>query len=143
MERRPRILVVDRSRPATTVISSLLRREGFEVYAANDGREGLRKAQELRPDLVILDAMMPGMSGYEVCYHLKKDAETAHISVLFLTDKENTEDEAEEPWRLASYVQNQLLGLDLGASDFLCKPVRAKELARRVKALLWAGGLPV
>jgi len=136
-----KILVVDDSRPQVTLVQGVLKRQGHEVYAAYDGKSGLKQARELRPDLIILDIMMPEMNGYEVCYRLKGDPDTAKIAVLMLTAKGGVEENVGRQSKFASRVKDRLAGFDVGAVDFLTKPVKGKELAKRVKALLWAGGL--
>jgi DNA-binding response OmpR family regulator len=136
-----RILVVDDDRPTVMIISAVLSKEGYEVTSAFDGKSGLAKAREIKPDLLILDVMMPEMNGYEVCHHLKNDADTAGITIMMLTAKGDTEANAKANWQFAGRVQDRLRGFDVGAVEFLSKPVKAKDLAQRVKAVLWAGGL--
>jgi len=136
-----RILVVDDDRPTVMIIESVLKKEGYEVHTASNGKMGLDKARELRPDLMILDIMMPEMNGYEVCYRLSRDPDTANIAILMLTAKGDIESDAKASWQYAGRVQDRLRGFDTGAVDFLTKPVKAKDLVQRVKALLWAGGL--
>jgi DNA-binding response OmpR family regulator len=141
--RKPKILLIDGSKPTVVLMSSVLQKDGFEVYTAYNGHDGLKLAQDTKPDLIILDVMVPGMNGYEVCYHLKKDQDTANISVLFLTAKGDVDSQSQKPWQFAARVQDRLRGLDLGAVDYLCKPIQAKDLVKRVRALLWAGGFPI
>jgi DNA-binding response OmpR family regulator len=143
MARKARILVVDGSRPTVIIISSVLKKEGFDVFTAYDGHDALKLAADAKPDLIILDVMIPGMDGYEVCYHLKKDQETQDIAVLFLTVKGDVDAQAQKQWQFAGRVQDRLRGLDLGAVDYLSKPIQAKDLAKRVRALLWSGGFPI
>jgi DNA-binding response OmpR family regulator len=137
---RALILCVDDDRPTVTVISGVLRKEGYEVETALDGSEGLKKAREMKPDLIILDIMMPGLDGYQVCQRLKADPDTARIGVIMLTAKGGVDEKIDEQWRFAGRVQDRLRGFDTGALEFLTKPVRAKELVQRVKAVLWASG---
>jgi DNA-binding response OmpR family regulator len=143
MGTKARILVVDDDRPTVMIISSILKKQGYEVFTAFDGMNGLRKAREVKPDLVVLDIMMPLLNGYEVCRRLQSNPDTADISVLMLTAKGRIDAEAEEPTQYFDSVQDQLRGFDSGAMDFLTKPVKAKEVVRRVKALLWAKGFPI
>jgi DNA-binding response OmpR family regulator len=138
-----RILCVDDDLPQLTIISMVLKKEGYEVEVAHDGSEGLRKAREMKPHLLILDIMMPGMDGYEVCQRLKADPDTARIGVLMLTAKGGVDENVKEAWKFAGKVQDRLKGFDVGALEFLTKPVKAKELAQRVKAVLWASGIAV
>jgi DNA-binding response OmpR family regulator len=143
MGAKARILVVDDDRPTVMIISSILKKQGYEVFTAFDGMNGLRKAHEVKPDLVVLDIMMPLMNGYEVCRRLQSNPDTADIAVLMLTAKGRIDAEAKEPKQYFDRVQDQLRGFDSGAMDFLTKPVKAKKVAQRVKALLWAKGFPI
>ena len=136
-----RILVVDDDRPTVMIIESVLKKEGYEVYTASNGKAGLDKAREVKPNLMILDIMMPEMNGYEVCHRLSKDPDTANIAILMLTAKGDVQSDTKASWQYAGRVQDRLRGFETGAVDFLTKPVKAKDLAQRVKALLWAGGL--
>ncbi len=123
-----KILCVDDDRPTVTIISGVLKKEGYEVEVALDGFTALTKAREFRPHLIILDIMMPGMDGYQVSRHLRDDAETAKISVIMLTAKGGVDDPESESWRMAGKVQDRLKGFDSGAVESLTKPVQAKEL---------------
>ena len=136
---QPKILVVDDSRPIVTLIQGVLRRDGYDVHVAYDGREGLQKARELKPDLMILDIMMPEMNGYEVCLRLKKDPDTRDIAVLMLTAKGGVDEDVSKSHQMATRVKDRMLGFEVGAVDFLTKPVKAKDLAKRVKALILLG----
>jgi len=124
-----RILIVDDNRSLVTAAERILQKEGFDTLTACDGSEGLNKALAERPDLVILDIVMPGLDGYEVCRALRKDPETAGIPVLMLTVK----GQAGSP----TGTKEQIDGFNAGALDFVSKPVKAKELVERVSALLW------
>jgi DNA-binding response OmpR family regulator len=137
---RALILCIDDDRPTVTVISGVLKKEGYEVETALDGSEGLKKAREMKPNLIILDIMMPGLDGYQVCQRLKADPDTARIGVIMLTAKGGVDEKIDEQWRFAGKVQDRLRGFDTGALEFMTKPVRAKELVQRVKAVLWASG---
>ena len=95
---------------------------------AHDGAEGLRKAQTLLPDVVILDLMLPGMSGLDVCRHLRSGERTKSLSILMLTAR------AEET--------DQVVGFTLGADDYVTKPFNTKVLLQRVKALLRRADAP-
>ncbi|MDY6875179.1 MAG: response regulator [Chloroflexota bacterium] len=136
-----KILVVDDDRPTVLIISSVLKKKGYEVHTAFDGVSGLKKAQDLRPDLIVLDIMMPGMDGYQVCRQLQNDPDTSRIAVLMLTAKGGVQEDVKRAYEFATRVKDRLAGFDSGAMDFLTKPVKAKEVARRVKALLWASGV--
>ena len=138
---KARILVVDDDRPTVMIISSVLKKHGYEVFTAFDGYSGLRKAQEEKPHLIILDIMMPGMDGYQVARRLKRDPATANIAVLMLSAKGGIDQNVKKAHEFSSRVHDRLEGFDSGAMDFLTKPVKAKDVAKRVKALLWASGL--
>ncbi len=179
-----RILCVDDDSAQLTIISGVLKKEGYQVETATDGSQGLKKAQEWKPDLIVLDIMMPGMDGYQVCNHLKNDSETAtngsqglkkaqewkpdlivldimmpgmdgyqvcnhlkndsetaKIGVLMLTAKGGVDDPESEAWKFAGKVKDRMKGFDSGALEFLTKPVKAKDLVQRVKAVLWVSGI--
>ena len=138
---KKRILVVDDDKPTVLIISAVLKKNGFEVFTAYNGKTGLQLAGEVKPHLIILDIMMPVMDGYQVMRRLKRNMETANIPVLMLSAKGSIEKDAKKAYQFAGRVQDRLRGLDTGALDFLSKPVKGKDLVRRVKALLWAGGL--
>jgi two-component system, OmpR family, phosphate regulon response regulator PhoB len=118
---RLRILVIEDERGLTDVLKYNLEREGYEAVIAHDGQEGLRKAQTLLPDLVILDLMLPTLGGLEVCRELRSGERTRHIPILMLTAK------AEET--------DQVVGFSMGADDYVTKPFLVKVLMQRVKAL--------
>jgi len=114
-----RILVVDDDPLVATTIQRVLRPEGYEVDIALGGAAALDQARDRRPDLVVLDVMMPGMDGLEVCRQLRADRE---LPILFLTARTTTAD--------------RVRGLDSGADDYLVKPFAYAELLARVRALL-------
>jgi two-component system phosphate regulon response regulator PhoB len=118
---RPRILIIEDERALTDVLAYNLQREGYETLVAHDGQEGLRKAQTLLPDLIILDLMLPVLNGLEVCRELRAGERTRTIPILMLTAK------AEET--------DQVVGFSLGADDYVTKPFSVKVLMQRVKAL--------
>jgi len=118
---KPRILIIEDERALTDVLTYNLKREGYDVYVVHDGQEGLRKAQMLLPDLVLLDLMLPSLSGLEVCRQLRAGERTQHIPILMLTAK------AEET--------DQVVGFSLGADDYVTKPFLVKVLLQRIKAL--------
>ena len=134
-----KILVVDDSRPTVTLISGVLKREGYDVQVAYDGKEGLQMARELKPDLLILDIMMPGMNGYDVCYRLKQDPDTANVAVLMLTAKGGVDENVNKSHQFADRVKDRMRGFDVGAVEFITKPVSAKALKKRVNALITLG----
>jgi two-component system phosphate regulon response regulator PhoB len=118
---KQRILIIEDERALTKVLAYNLEREGYEVTVAHDGVEGLRRAQTHPPDLVILDLMLPGMDGLEVCRELRSGEATRSIPILMLTAK------AEET--------DQIVGFSLGADDYVTKPFSVKVLVQRIKAL--------
>jgi two-component system phosphate regulon response regulator PhoB len=118
---RPRILIIEDERALTEVLTYNLRREGYETVVAHDGQEGLRKAQTLLPDLIILDLMLPLLSGLEVCRELRAGERTRAVPILMLTAK------AEET--------DQVVGFSLGADDYVTKPFSVKVLVQRIRAL--------
>lgn len=115
-----RILVVEDELPMRTVLEDCLARHGYRVLTARDGEEGLRRAGEETPDLVLLDVMMPRLDGFTVCRELRRLGFAGRI--LVLTARGRTED--------------RVHGLDLGADDYLVKPFSREELLARVRALL-------
>jgi two-component system phosphate regulon response regulator PhoB len=118
---KQRILIIEDERALTKVLAYNLQREGYEVTVAHDGVEGLRRAQANPPDLVILDLMLPGMDGLDVCRELRAGEATRTIPILMLTAK------AEET--------DQVVGFSLGADDYVTKPFSVKVLLQRIKAL--------
>lgn len=117
-----KILVADDEADVLNLVSSNLRNAGFTVIKAQDGTSALNKARTTMPMLIVLDIMLPGMSGLEVCKMLKSDATTAQIPIIMLTAK------AEEI--------DRILGLELGADDYLTKPFSPRELVLRVKSIV-------
>src|SRR6266850_3491720 len=118
---RPRILIIEDERALTDVLSYNLQREGYETVVAHDGQEGLRKAQMQLPDVILLDLMLPGLDGLEVCRELRAGERTRHVPILMLTAK------AEET--------DQVVGFSMGADDYVTKPFSVKVLLQRIKAL--------
>ena len=142
MESKARILVIDDHERMVKVIQRILEKQGFDVLTALNGWTGLRKAREDKPDLIILDIIMPIMDGYEVCRRLQRDPDTARIPVLMLTAMGRTDSTVTKrrPRLLEQRVEQQLGAFDAGAVEFLTKPIGAKELVKRVRGLLWMSG---
>jgi DNA-binding response OmpR family regulator len=115
-----RLLVIEDELPMRTALSDALGAEGYRVLTAADGEAGLRRALEEKPDLILLDIMMPRMDGFTVCAELRRLANTTPI--LMLTAK--------------GQVEDRVRGLDAGADDYLVKPFSTEELLARVRALL-------
>lgn len=116
------VLVVEDEADVVDLLRYNLVRSGYEVLIAANGQDGLSLVAEQRPDAVILDLMLPGMNGYEVCQKLRKAPDTTDIAVLMLTAKG-------EP-------AERVKGLELGADDYVTKPFSPKELILRLKAVL-------
>ncbi|MEO8479439.1 MAG: response regulator [Gemmatimonadota bacterium] len=117
-----RILVVDDEPDITALVAYHLAKAGYRVSTANNGTDAIKAAREERPDLVILDLMLPGVSGYDVLAELRKREETRDVGVILLTARRD------EPDRIK--------GLTLGADDYLTKPFSPAELGLRVQAVL-------
>ncbi|MFJ7744345.1 response regulator transcription factor [Peribacillus sp. NPDC097295] len=115
-----KILVVDDEQSIITLLQYNLEQAGYSVITALDGEEGLRAAVELRPDLVVLDLMLPKLDGLEVCKQLRQ--QKLNIPILMLTAKDDEFD--------------KVLGLELGADDYLTKPFSPREVVARIKAIL-------
>jgi two-component system phosphate regulon response regulator PhoB len=118
---KPRVLIIEDERSLTDVLSYNLKRDGYDPVVAHDGQQGLRKAQTLLPDLIILDLMLPVLNGLEVCRELRAGERTRTIPILMLTAK------AEET--------DQVVGFSMGADDYVTKPFSVKVLLQRLKAL--------
>ncbi|MEH6543031.1 MAG: response regulator transcription factor [Porticoccaceae bacterium] len=116
------IVVVEDESDILEVLSYNLRREGFEVSSSLDGAQGLELIQQQLPDLVLLDLMLPGIDGLEICRRLRSNPASQHIPIVMVTAKGEESD--------------VVLGLGIGADDYLVKPFSPKELIARVKAVL-------
>jgi DNA-binding response OmpR family regulator len=113
------VLIVEDDPTTTDFVQRYLRRDGHRVLTASDGEEGLRIARERKPDLVVLDLMLPKLDGIEVCRALRAESD---VAVIMLTARVEEED--------------RLTGLDVGADDYMTKPFSPRELAARVRAVL-------
>jgi len=116
------ILVVDDEEDIVELLSYNLKKEGFRVHTASDGKMAIKKAKEIVPDLILLDVMMPEMDGIEACGEIRAEDSLASTLIAFLTAR--GED------------YSQIAGLDAGADDYITKPIRPKVLISRVNALL-------
>lgn len=123
-----RILVVDDDKVIQQLVEVNLELEGYDVAKASDGEEALRVVKEFKPDLVVLDVMMPRMDGREVCRRIKADPASAHIPVIFLSARAQDMD-----------VQS---GLDLGASAYVTKPFDPVDLLDTVQQILTGQQVP-
>ena len=119
---KPRVLIVEDERGLTTTLSWYFGREGYETTVCHDGQEGLRKAQVLLPDVILLDIMLPGMNGLDVCRELRAGERTRDIPIIIMTAKSEETD--------------HVVGYSMGADDYVTKPFSNKILLHKVKALL-------
>ena len=116
------VLIVEDEPPQAELLSYNLEKEGFRVLIAQDGEEGLLMAQENTPDAIVLDWMLPGLSGIEVCRQLRGSSDTREIPILMLTARGEEED--------------RVRGIETGADDYVVKPYSPREVVARIKALL-------
>lgn len=116
------ILLVDDEPDIVEFLGYNLKREGFKVYSANNGKEGLKIAKEVVPHAIVLDVMMPGMDGIETCVELRKIPQLKKTLIMFLTAR--GED------------YSQIAGLDAGADDYISKPIKPRLFVSRINALL-------
>ena len=116
------VLMVDDEEMNLELVETLMVPLGYEVEKARNGREALEKISKREPDIILLDVMMPGMDGYEVCRILKEDEKTRHIPIVMVT--------------ALSQIENKVTGIETGADDYLSKPFHMRELIARVKSLL-------
>jgi DNA-binding response OmpR family regulator len=121
-----KILVVDDSKVNVKMLDEYLR-NGYEVVKAYNGEEALRKVKDSPPDLILLDIIMPGIDGYEVCERLKADPRTSFIPIVMVTSLEKEEE--------------RIKGLELGAEDYIVKPFSPGELRARVQRVLSRPGM--
>ncbi|MCL4475006.1 MAG: response regulator [Nitrospirae bacterium] len=121
-QNKQRILVIDDESDIIELLSYNLEKEGFKVSSALDGEEALKKIREGVFDLIILDLMLPGLQGVELCRILRNDPKTKDLSVIMLTAKGEEVD--------------RILGLEIGADDYITKPFSPRELIARIKAVL-------
>lgn len=121
-----RILVVEDEKTIAELVAEALKRRGYRVETVHDGDSGLHAAETSLPDLVILDVMLPGMDGWEICRRIRENNATKGIPVLMLTARREERD--------------LIAGFDVGADDYMKKPFSVNELAARVRSLLRRGG---
>ena len=119
MAEKQRILIVDDDENIAELISLYLMKECYETYIVNDGEEALKIFPEFKPNLILLDLMLPGIDGYQVCRELRA---TSQVPIIMLSAK--------------GEIFDKVLGLELGADDYMIKPFDSKELVARVKAVL-------
>ena len=121
-----RILVVEDDLSTLRFLEYTLQQDGLEVLLAKNGLEGLKMAQTQHPDLIVLDIMLPGLDGYEVCNKLRQKSDTANILILMLSAKARQEDKD--------------MGMKMGADAYLTKPVDPTEIINKVQSLLTGNG---
>jgi CheY-like chemotaxis protein/MinD-like ATPase involved in chromosome partitioning or flagellar assembly len=117
-----KVLIVDDDVQTLRLVGLMLERQGYKILAANSGAQALQMAHSDRPDVIVLDVMMPDMDGYEVTRRLRKDQETANIPILMFTAK--------------TMVEDKVSGYEAGADDYLTKPIHPAELTAHLRALL-------
>jgi DNA-binding response OmpR family regulator len=117
-----KILVIEDDPATTRLVDYSLRHEGYQVITAFNGLDGIRKAIKETPDLVILDVMLPGMDGFEICHRLRENPATEHLLILMFSAKAQETDKN--------------TGLKVGADDYLPKPAAPAEIVKRVEKLL-------
>jgi two-component system alkaline phosphatase synthesis response regulator PhoP len=116
------ILIVDDEKDIVELVAYNLGREGYQVAKAYDGHQALKCIRENQPDLVILDLMLPGINGFEICRMIRKKSETEGLPIIMLTAKTDSVD--------------KIMGLEIGADDYMTKPFNVRELLARVRAVL-------
>ena len=121
-----KILIIDDDLDTLRLVGLMLQRQGYQISAATNGQQGLEKAFEEDPDLILLDVMMPDMDGYEVTRRLRQNPSTVETPILMFTAK--------------SQLDDKVIGFEVGANDYLTKPTHPSELQARVKALLARAG---
>lgn len=118
---QPKVLVIEDEDAIVTMLKYNLEQDGFTVYSAGDGEEGLLMVTEKMPDVIVLDWMLPSMSGVEVCRQLRRNQQTKNIPVIMLSARGEEED--------------KIRGLDCGADDYMTKPFSPTELVARIRAV--------
>jgi len=121
------LLLVDDEPDVLEFIGYNLRKEGFNVHTASNGNEAIKMAQQVRPQLILLDVMMPGMDGIETCEEIRKLPHLQNVLVAFLTAR--------------SEDYSQIAGFEAGGDDYIAKPIKPKVLVSRIKALLKRGNI--
>jgi two-component system phosphate regulon response regulator PhoB len=117
-----RVLIIEDEKDLAELLAFNLEKEGYAATCIHDGKQGLERATADLPDLVILDLMLPGMLGTEVCKALRKDQRTAHIPIIMITAKGDEID--------------RVVGFEVGADDYIVKPFSTREVALRIKAVM-------
>ncbi len=115
-----KILIVDDSPTERHVLNDMLTKAGFEVVASDNGEDAIQKARSVRPDLILMDVVMPGLNGFQATRAISRDPETRAIPIILCTSK--------------SQETDKIWGMRQGARDYIVKPVNADELMRKIKA---------
>jgi two-component system, OmpR family, alkaline phosphatase synthesis response regulator PhoP len=121
----PRVLVVEDEQDVAELIRYNLAKEGFDVVLVANGADALKRAREIKPEIILLDIMVPQLNGWEVCRRLKQDPETRTISVIMVTGRVEEGD--------------KVLGFEMGADDYVTKPFSPRELVARIRAVIRRG----
>ena len=116
-----KILIVDDSPTERHVLNDMLTKAGFEVVASDNGEDAIHKSKQLKPDLILMDVVMPGMNGFQLTRRLSRDPVTESIPIIMCTSK--------------SQQTDRIWGLRQGARDYVVKPVRAEDLLEKIAAL--------
>jgi len=122
---KEKILIIEDEKDIIKMLDYNLKKEGFNILSIRNGEDAIGSARNEHPDLIILDLMLPGMDGLEVCRAIKGDSKTASIPIIMLTAK--------------SQESDKVVGLELGADDYVTKPFSLRELIARIKAVLRRG----
>ncbi len=124
-EKKARVLIIDDNASNIQIVGTLLKNEGYQIYVANNGLQAINIVEEILPDLILLDIMMPGMDGIETSKRIKKNSQTREVPIIFITAK--------------SDVQDVVRGFESGGSDYITKPFQAPVLLARVRThvALW------
>ena len=117
-----KILIVDDEKDLVELIAFNLEQEGYTIFKAWDGEKAMELTRTIKPDLIVLDLMLPGMSGLDICRSIRGKAETEHLPIVMVTAKSQDVD--------------KIIGLELGADDYITKPFSVRELVARVRAVL-------
>ncbi|MBI2901324.1 MAG: response regulator [Planctomycetes bacterium] len=126
-----RVLIVEDTKNIREIVAYMLRNRGYEVIEAADGKDGWQKATTMAPDLLVLDAMLPHKTGFEICSDMKASAKWRSIPIIMLTAITRDTGKSDEYWKEKSK-----------ADDFVSKPFKAAELVVRIEKLLGAGSRP-
>lgn len=118
----PRVLIVDDSPTEIHVLKTMLEKHGFEIISAESGEDGIALAKSDKPDVILMDVVMPGLNGFQATRQLTNDPETANIPVIIVTTKNQETDKA---W-----------GLRQGAKDYLTKPIHEADLVTKINAVI-------